>query len=106
MPVGEGKSLLSWARAPVPVNRIGAMTMQDVAKHRTPEDAWMVLRGVVYNVTPFLEYHPGGAEILFKCAGRDGTALFNKYHSWVNPEALLEKVAVGFIAESKDSGKG
>lgn len=33
-----------------------------------------------------------------KCAGRDGTALFNKYHSWVNPERLLENCMIGILS--------
>lgn len=46
------------------------------------------LGGQVYNLTPYLQYHPGGADILVKTAGRDGTALFNRYHPWVNLEGI------------------
>jgi cytochrome-b5 reductase len=51
----------------------------------------------VYNITPYLRYHPGGADILMKAAGKDGTSLFNKYHPWVNAAALLEKCLVGLL---------
>lgn len=37
----------------------------------------------VYNLTHYLRFHPGGVPLLLKVAGRDGTALFNKYHAWV-----------------------
>jgi len=36
--------------------------------------------GRVYNVTPFLKYHPGGKAQLMKGAGIDCTALFDKVH--------------------------
>lgn len=32
----------------------------------------------VYNVTPYLRYHPGGAQILADTAGTDCTQLFNE----------------------------
>ena len=34
-------------------------------------------------MTPYLRFHPGGTPLLLKIAGKDGTALFNKYHAWV-----------------------
>lgn len=42
----------------------------------------------VYNLTPYLQYHPGGVDILVKTAGKDCTALFNRYHAWVNLEGI------------------
>lgn len=34
--------------------------------------------GFVYNVTPYMEYHPGGEDELMKAAGTDGTDLFDQ----------------------------
>lgn len=34
--------------------------------------------GMVYNVTPYMDYHPGGEEELMKAAGIDGTDLFDQ----------------------------
>jgi cytochrome-b5 reductase len=61
----------------------------------------MVLHGKVYNITPYLRFHPGGADILVKAAGRDATALFNKYHPWVNAHALLEKCLLGLLQQQQ-----
>jgi cytochrome-b5 reductase len=49
----------------------------------------------VYDITPYLNFHPGGRDILLKAAGKDGTALFMKYHPWVNIGALMEKCLLG-----------
>jgi cytochrome b involved in lipid metabolism len=57
----------------------------------------MVLDGRVYNIGPYLRYHPGGIDILLKAAGKDGSALFKKYHAWVNGHSLLDKCLVGFL---------
>lgn len=34
--------------------------MQEVKQHKTEEDAWTVLRGRVYNISPYIRFHPGG----------------------------------------------
>lgn len=34
--------------------------------------------GMVYNVTPYMDYHPGGEEELMRAAGIDGTDLFDQ----------------------------
>ncbi len=39
---------------------------------------WTALKGNVFNITPYLDYHPGGVDELMKGAGRDCTALFDK----------------------------
>jgi cytochrome-b5 reductase len=35
-------------------------------------------KGMVYNVTPYMDYHPGGEEELMKAVGKDGTELFDQ----------------------------
>lgn len=54
----------------------------------------------MYNITPYLKFHPGGSDILVKVAGKDGTSLFMKYHAWVNIGALMGKCMVGRLALS------
>eukprot|EP00967_Tisochrysis_lutea_P124981 scaffold209583_cov15-Tisochrysis_lutea.AAC.1 len=53
----------------------------------------------VYDITPYLNFHPGGRDILLKAAGKDGTSLFMKYHPWVNIGALMEKCLLGTLGE-------
>ncbi|KAI1763507.1 hypothetical protein GGR53DRAFT_497366 [Hypoxylon sp. FL1150] len=53
----------------------------EVAKHNTTSSCWIVIHGKVYDVTPYLEQHPGGAAILVKQGGRDATPEFRKVHS-------------------------
>jgi cytochrome b involved in lipid metabolism len=71
------------------------LTMVEVAKHKSSSDCWTVFQGVVYNITPFLEYHPGGKEELMRGAGLDCTDLYMKYHAWVNADAVLGKLRIG-----------
>ncbi|CAH0481219.1 unnamed protein product [Peronospora belbahrii] len=72
--------------------------MEEVARHDTETDCWSVLNGKVYNLTPYLKYHPGGLADIMLSAGGDCTDLFNEKHPWVNGESILEKCYLGKLA--------
>ncbi|EGS19330.1 putative heme-binding protein [Thermochaetoides thermophila DSM 1495] len=71
---------------------------------RKGKDAWTVLGGRVYNITPYLPFHPGGEPELLRCAGRDGTRLFNEVHPWVNWEGMLAACLVGIYVTEEEEG--
>jgi len=52
------------------------VTPSMLKQHNTRQDAWTAINGKVYNVTPYLAFHPGGEKELMRVAGRDGTKLF------------------------------
>jgi len=61
---------------PTPVDRksiTAVYTAEEVAKHCTEDDCWMIIKGHVYDVTPYFEFHPGGHQALMNFAGKDGT---------------------------------
>lgn len=76
------------------------ISMSEVKQHQTEESMWTVLKGRVYNISPYMKFHPGGVDMLMKAVGKDCTSLFNKYHAWVNADFLLEKCLVGILDEN------
>ena len=46
-------------------------TAAEIAKHKEEEDCWLVIHGKVYDVTPYLDEHPGGPEIMVSNAGAE-----------------------------------
>ncbi|KAH9316349.1 hypothetical protein KI387_024976, partial [Taxus chinensis] len=52
------------------------ISMDEVKQHKSEGDIWTVLKGCVYNMSPYMKFHPGGVDILMKAAGKDCTALF------------------------------
>ncbi len=50
-------------------------SIQDVAKHNSTSDCWLIVSGNVYNVTDFITQHPGGQVIANYC-GRNATQAF------------------------------
>eukprot|EP00961_Rhodomonas_salina_P203595 2747449-Rhodomonas_salina.1 len=47
--------------------------MEEVGQHASEESSWIVVKGRVYDCTPFLEEHPGGAASITMNAGMDCT---------------------------------
>jgi cytochrome-b5 reductase len=93
VPLAPGKSLYDWlkrANAMPPVNpaTMPSFTRDEVLRHNTPGDVWTIFQGHVFDLTEYMEYHPGGAEQLMRAAGRDMTALFVEVHAWVNMSLL------------------
>ena len=56
-------------------------TMAEVAKHGTREDCWVILDGRAYDITRFIDKHPGGVGPIVNMAGKDATDVFDNYHA-------------------------
>ncbi|KAI8956886.1 hypothetical protein F5Y11DRAFT_361311 [Daldinia sp. FL1419] len=69
---------------------------------RKGKDAWTALGGRVYNITPYIPFHPGGEPELLRAAGRDGTKLFGEIHPWVNYETMLSSCLIGLLVEEHE----
>jgi sterol desaturase/sphingolipid hydroxylase (fatty acid hydroxylase superfamily) len=78
--------------------------MDVVKQHTSPSDCWIVLYCRVFDVTGFLESHPGGKAILLKKAGTDATAQFEQIHSGSGGYALVDKMtpAPRFVGAVED----
>jgi len=66
--------------------KLPRFTMDDVAKHNTQADCWVVVFDIVIDVTSFLKDHPGGIDVLAKKAGTDASKMFKMIH----PERTLQ----------------
>ena len=60
----------------------------EVAKHNTRESCWVVVNGKVYDVTEYLDEHPGGAQIMLQYGGKVGDLKFSM-RKYVLGEKLL-----------------
>mmetsp|Transcript_13669 Transcript_13669/g.15885 ORF Transcript_13669/g.15885 Transcript_13669/m.15885 type:complete len:96 (+) Transcript_13669:145-432(+) len=71
----------------VPVSRLGhlsapvmSVSMEEVAKHNTDKDCWVIVGDQVLDVTNFLSEHPGGKKSIMMFAGKDATEEFDMLH--------------------------
>ncbi|XP_074661072.1 cytochrome b5 reductase 4-like isoform X2 [Tubulanus polymorphus] len=103
--LAPGHSMMDWIRLGMKSGaslngcngRKFTVTSDELSKHNHRTDAWTCINGYVYNITPYMEFHPGGVDELMRAAGTDGTDLFNQIHKWVNAESMLSKCLIGKI---------
>ena len=67
--MGPGYSLMDWIRytrqTPDLAGNQGILrrvTVEELAKHNKNDDCWLAIYDKVYNVTPYIKFHPGGVE--------------------------------------------
>ncbi|XP_053974417.1 cytochrome b5-like [Hylaeus volcanicus] len=71
----------------------------------TKDNALIILHDKVYNVTTFLNEHPGGEEILLDHAGKDSSEDFDDVGHSQDAFDLMKKYVVGELHESERTNK-
>jgi cytochrome b involved in lipid metabolism len=56
------------------------LTLQEVALHATTDDCWASIHGNVYDLTDWVNDHPGGSIYIQSICGKDGTDLYSAQH--------------------------
>ncbi|XVF12732.1 hypothetical protein REPUB_Repub08aG0144800 [Reevesia pubescens] len=72
-------------------------TFEDVAKHNKNEDCWVIISGKVYDLTPFMDDHPGGGEVLLSATAKDATNDFEDVGHSDSAREMMEKYYIGEI---------
>ncbi|KAI9834375.1 MAG: hypothetical protein M1819_002986 [Sarea resinae] len=65
-------------------------------------EPWTAYHGRVYNLAPYLAFHPGGEGELLRAAGKDAADLFDSVHPWVNWEGILGVCCIGILVPEGD----
>lgn len=70
------------AMSPTQANQMGTtptsvtLSIAEVAKHSAPSDCWFIVSNKVYNVTSYINSHPGGAMRITSNCGKDATQAY------------------------------
>ncbi len=78
------------------------ISKKEVLLHNTPSDCWVIIFNDVYDLTPFVEKHPGGSRIILTRAGEDATSYFQTKH-WGDEKIkkYLQKFLIGTLPEEE-----
>ncbi|KAK4942879.1 hypothetical protein LTR10_017455 [Elasticomyces elasticus] len=85
---------------------------EEVQNHNKKDDIWIVVEGIIYDITRFAPEHPGGADIIYAYAGRDATKAYSEIHdsslikTTLKPEEIIGDLdpTTSFPEESTSSG--
>lgn len=85
------------------------LSLQEVKKHKSPNDCWMIISGGVYNVSSFDVQHPGGSANIDSFCGTDATQAFltrggTGSHS-VRADQMLAQLLIGKVNDTINQQK-
>ncbi|CAN4104562.1 unnamed protein product [Withania somnifera] len=75
-------------------------TYDEVSLHNSPNDCWVIINAKAYNVTNFLNDHPGGEEVLVMAAGKDASEEFEEAGHGSAARLMLDEFYVGEVDPS------
>jgi cytochrome b involved in lipid metabolism len=76
--VSQSKSMPNLKQDAAVVSNVAErkISAQELAKHSHGQDCWIAIKGVVYDISKFMNAHPGGSQTLIPYLGADGTHAF------------------------------
>ena len=96
---GDDEAAGESTSAPVSTESAAAATaiaVTDLAAHNTRADCWVGIEGSVYDLTAYVDKHPGGSDKILELCGTDGTSAFAGEHgSEKKPAAVLAGAQIG-----------
>ncbi|KAE8673252.1 Cytochrome b5 isoform A [Hibiscus syriacus] len=74
--------------------------MQEASQHNTKDDCWVVIDCKVYDVTSYLDEHPGGDDVVLVATGKDATADFEDAGHSESAKELMQSFCIGELDTS------
>jgi hypothetical protein len=86
---------------PTPTATTSGYTMAQVAANNSAKSCWAVIEGSVYNLTAWINSHPGGTGAIISLCGTEATSSFNAQHAnQSRPSSRLSGYLLGPLAKS------
>lgn len=95
--------------AKMPGRTLPTLTEAEVQKHNTAKSCYVTIGKKVYDVTDFLDSHPGGADLVLDYAGKDIADILKDEDSHAHSETayeVLDDSLVGFLVTDKLAANG
>lgn len=91
----------------MPGRTLPTFTRAEVESHNTEKSVYVTIQTKVYDVTDFVDDHPGGGDLIMEYAGKDVEEILKDGDSHPHSEAayeVLDESLVGFVAPEKAVG--
>ncbi len=87
----------------MPARTLPSFTAAEVEEHKSESSCYVIVGEVVYDVTDFLDAHPGGADLILDYGGKDITDILRDEMSHAHSDAaydVLDESVVGYLGTS------
>lgn len=75
-------------------------SLHEIKKNCENDQTWVVINNSVYNVTDFLNEHPGGEEVLLEQSGKNATEAFEDVGHSTDAREMMKKYKIGELLEA------
>jgi alkylation response protein AidB-like acyl-CoA dehydrogenase/predicted heme/steroid binding protein len=79
------------------------ISLQELSEHNSEKSCWIAIDGEVFDVTKFMNLHPGGKQVILQVGGRNVTDEFYSFHRSEVLVKYREKLRVGVLDKLTDS---
>jgi len=77
-----------------------SFSLAQVAQHNSASSCWSAINGQIYDLTSWINQHPGGSQAILIICGKDGSSAFNDQHGGQRrPANELTGFAIGALAQ-------
>lgn len=90
----------------MPARTLPNFTAAEVAEHNSDKSCWVIIDGKIYDITDFVEDHPGGPELILEYGGKDVKDILKDPTSHTHSESayeILDEGLVGFVVSEKEA---
>ncbi len=96
--IGQASATATSSVSSTPVQT--SFTLAEVATHNGASSCWSAINGKVYDLTSWINQHPGGPSHILNICGTDGSAAFNAQHGGQSrPASELVNFYIGTLAQ-------
>jgi cytochrome b involved in lipid metabolism len=81
-------------------------SLEEIKGHNSAESVWCIYKNGVYDITKYIDEHPGGGEQLLDAAGGDLTAAFDDFGHSDNALQILKKMKIGELRVEDRTQRG
>jgi 4-hydroxysphinganine ceramide fatty acyl 2-hydroxylase len=89
----------------MPGKILPSFSQADIESHNTAKSCYVTIGSKVYDVTSFIDDHPGGGDLILEYAGQDVGEIMKDAISHDHSEAayeILDDCHIGFVSESPE----
>jgi 4-hydroxysphinganine ceramide fatty acyl 2-hydroxylase len=88
----------------MPSRLLPTLPRSDIESHNTKKSCYVTVGTKVYDITTFLDDHPGGGDLILEYGGKDVEAIMKDEISHTHSEAayeILDESLIGFVVTGK-----
>ncbi|MFM1758533.1 MAG: hypothetical protein RL193_1110 [Actinomycetota bacterium] len=99
-PTAASTSTQTPSKSATPAASISGYTLAQVRANNSRQSCWSIIDNYVYDLTSWINSHPGGASAILSLCGADGTSAFNSQHeNQSKPAVRLETYRLGPLSK-------